>query len=370
MTRWSYGEWFPYVPVAERRKMAAREMEKLRKKGHPVAPVILEGRTIARTFWGKAWCDNLENYHDYENRLPRGRTYVRNGSVIDLQISALDIKALVSGSSIYKVTVTIKALAPTLWRAICKDCAGGIDSLVELLQGRFSKGVMERICRQDRGLFPKPSEIRFSCTCPDGASMCKHVAAVLYGVGARFDEKPELLFRLRAVDESDLVADLDRPLPFSNRPLESGKVLETDDISALFGLDMEGAGGTMAAPGTAPATSEPVNRTGRKRAGTKAAEQKKVEESRPATAASDADTGIARWSPARNTRSAQRAPQSRSAGKATKTKRSGEPAERTPPPSSGRAIRSASREAKDTAKRKTSKPEIELTPDGFVKWWK
>jgi uncharacterized Zn finger protein len=350
--------------------MAAREMEKLRKKGHPVAPIILEGRTIATTFWGKAWCDNLESYRDYENRLERGRAYVRNGSVIDLQISALDVKAMVSGSSIYKVTITIKALPPALWRAICKDCAGGIDSLVELLQGRFSKGVMERICRQDRGLFPKPSEIRFSCTCPDGASMCKHVAAVLYGVGARFDEKPELLFRLRAVDENDLVADLDGALPFSNRPLDAGKVLETDDISALFGLDMEETGDAVAAAGTAPATSEPVDRTGRKRAGTKAAGQKKVAGSRLATAATDADPGIAQPSTVPNTRSAKRTSNSRSAGKATKTTRSGEPTERTTPLSCGRTTRTASRRAKDTAKRKTSKPEIELTPDGFVKWWK
>src|SRR5215210_4358833 len=243
MAPWFDEAWPAYVPVAERRKQAAREMEKLRKKGHPVSPVILEGRTIARTFWGKAWCDNLESYRDYDNRLPRGRSYLRHGAVIDLQISTLEIKALVSGSSIYKVTVVIKPLAPTVWRWICEDCAGGIDSLVELLQGRFSKGVMERICRQGRGLFPTPSEIRFSCTCPDGASMCKHVAAALYGVGARLDEAPELLFQLRAVDEKDLVADLDTVLPVSNRPLDIGKVLETEDISALFGLDMAEIGG-------------------------------------------------------------------------------------------------------------------------------
>ena len=180
MARGYGGGWAPYVPVAQRRKKAEREVEKLRKKGHPVAPVTIEGRTIARTFWGEAWCDNLESYGDYETRLPRGRTYVRNGAVVDLQISPLEIKAVVSGSSIYKVTVTIKGLAPILWKSICKECADGIDSLIELLQGRFSKGVMERICRQDRGLFPRPSEIRFSCTCPDGAQMCKHVAAVLY----------------------------------------------------------------------------------------------------------------------------------------------------------------------------------------------
>jgi len=268
MARGYGGGWAPYVPVAQRRKMAEREVEKLRKKGHPVAPVTIEGRTIARTFWGKAWCDNLESYGDYETRLPRGRTYVRNGAVVDLQISPLEIKAMVSGSLIYKVTVTIKGLAPTLWNSICKECAGGIDSLVELLQGRFSKGVMERICRQDRGLFPRPSEIRFSCSCPDGARMCKHVAAVLYGVGARLDESPELLFRLRAVDENDLVAGLDAATPFSNQPPDAGQILETDDLSALFGLDMEDAGGAPAAHGAAPEAPEPANQSVRKRPGT------------------------------------------------------------------------------------------------------
>ena len=120
-----------------------------------------------------------------------------------------EVKAMVSGSSIYTVTVSIEAVPKAQWRSICRDCAGGIDSLVELLQGRFSGAVMERLCRQGNGLFPEPSEIRFSCSCPDSASMCKHVAAVLYGVGSRLDEEPELLFRLRCVDERDLMADLD-----------------------------------------------------------------------------------------------------------------------------------------------------------------
>jgi uncharacterized Zn finger protein len=233
-----YGGWAPYVRVAERRKKAAREVAKLRKKGHLVAPVVIEGRKITTTFWGKAWCDNLESYHDFENRLPRGRTYLRNGSVIDLQITPLEVRALVSGSSVYNISVGIAAVPKAQWKSICKDCAGSIDSLVELLQGLFSKGVMERLCRQDKGLFPRPSEIDFSCSCPDYASMCKHIAAVLYGIGSRLDEKPELLFHLRAVDENDLVAHIDTVLPLAKNGPDAGKVLESDDISALFGLDM------------------------------------------------------------------------------------------------------------------------------------
>lgn len=233
-----YGGWAPYVSVAERRRKAAREVEKLRKKGHRVAPVVIEGRKIATTFWGKAWCDNLESYHDFESRLPRGRTYVRNGSVVDLQISPLKVRAMVSGSSTYQVSVGIAAVPKARWQTICGDCAGGIDSLVELLQGRFSKGVMERLCRQDKGLFPTPSEIEFSCSCPDFASMCKHVAAALYGVGSRLDEKPELLFHLRAVDENDLVAHIGTAQPLGKQGPDAGKMLESDDMSALFGLDM------------------------------------------------------------------------------------------------------------------------------------
>jgi len=240
--------WAPYVPVEVRRRKAAAAMAKLSKSGHPVAPVTIEGRVIARTFWGKAWCDNLEGYHDFENRLPRGRTYVRNGSVVDLQIAPREVTATVSGSSLYQVKVSIEDVPSKQWKSICSDCTGGIDSLVELLQGRFAKGVMERICRQADGLFPKPKEIRFSCSCPDYASMCKHVAAVLYGVGARLDAQPELLFRLRAVDESELVARIDSSAALSRSAPQSDKVLEEADLSALFGLDMEAPSATPESP--------------------------------------------------------------------------------------------------------------------------
>jgi uncharacterized Zn finger protein len=234
---WNWG-WRPYVSVAERRQQGLREVEKLRKKGVPVSPLIVEGRVIAKTFWGKAWCDNLERYSDYENRLPRGRTYVRNGSVIDLQIAGGEIKALVSGSDIYKVGIKVTPVTKARWRSICEDCAGAIDSLVELLQGRFSKGVMERICQRGAGLFPSPTEIKLSCSCPDWADMCKHVAAVLYGIGARLDHQPELLFRLHGVDEHELIANAGSVLPLTKKGPASAKVLAGEDLSELFGLDI------------------------------------------------------------------------------------------------------------------------------------
>src|SRR2546425_2358116 len=230
------GFWRPYVPVWKRRQAAERKAKELARKGHPVEPVEIEGREIAQTFWGRSWCENLERYSDFENRLPRGRTYVRNGSVIDLQIAPGEIKALVSGSEIYKVKVRVAPVAKARWESICKDCAGAIDSLIELLQGRFSKGVMERVCQQKTGLFPSPDEIQLSCSCPDWADMCKHVAAVLYGIGARLDQQPDLLFRLHDVDEKELIAGAGQALPLAKKAPAAKRVLGGEDLSALFGL--------------------------------------------------------------------------------------------------------------------------------------
>ncbi|SCK08449.1 Uncharacterized conserved protein, contains Zn finger domain [Variovorax sp. HW608] len=234
---YEYG-WKPYVSVAERRRKAERELAKLRKKGYNAAPVVLQGRKLATTFWGKAWGDNLESYSDFANRLPRGRTYVRNGSVVDLQVDGGEVRAMVMGSELYEVTVNVSPLPKARWNSICKDCSGSIDSLVDLLQGRLAKAVMERVCQQKTGLFPAPAEIKLSCSCPDWASMCKHVAAVLYGIGARLDAQPALVFKLRAVDEGELIASAAKGRTLGTTVPVSAKVLEGDDLSALFGLEM------------------------------------------------------------------------------------------------------------------------------------
>jgi uncharacterized Zn finger protein len=254
-----YG-WRPYVSVAERRRKAMREIEKRTKKGHAISPVIIDGRTIVKTFWGKSWCENLERYSDYANRLPRGRSYVRNGSVVDLQIQPGSIQALVSGSELYEITLKIAPVGKQRWKSICEDCAGAIDSLVELLQGRFSKGVMERICRQSQGLFPSPAEIKLSCSCPDGAGMCKHVAAVLYGVGVRFDHQPELLFRLREVDEKELIVKAGKALPLTRQAPAARKVLGGEDLSDIFGLDMAQSIGNDAGSAKKKAVAKPTEK--------------------------------------------------------------------------------------------------------------
>ena len=235
----SYGYWKPYVPVAKRRAQAEKAVTKAKKAGQDMRPVLIEGRAIAKTFWGKAWCDNQEAYSDFENRLPRGRTYVRNGSVIDLKIEPGKVRALVMGSSLYKVEIGITAVPDTHWKALAKECTGSIASLVELLQGKLSKAVMERICQPKTGLFPAPKDIQLACSCPDWATMCKHVAAVLYGVGARLDEQPELLFTLRQVDANDLVTQAAELSVKTRKAPARGKVLDDSQLADVFGIEMD-----------------------------------------------------------------------------------------------------------------------------------
>jgi len=247
----SFYEWRPYVPVAEKRRQAERKLAKLEKRGQSVAPVRIDGRAIAKSFWGKSWCGNLERYSDYESRLPRGRTYVRNGSVIDLQIAKGEIAAMVAGSELYEIKIAIAPVTPARWKSICRDCAGTVDSLVELLQGRLAKGVMDRVCRETDGLFPSPTEIKLSCSCPDWADMCKHVAAVLYGVGARLDANPQLLFVLRDVDENELLASAGQDYALTRAGPDAAKMLDEGDVAALFGLEMD-------EPAHAPPRASPV----------------------------------------------------------------------------------------------------------------
>jgi uncharacterized Zn finger protein len=250
----------PYVPQSARRALAAREAERARAAGHDLQPVVVAGRAIAASFWGKAWCDNLERYLDFANRLPRGRTYVRNGSVIDLRTSRGAIDARVSGSDLYRVEVRIAALAPARWRKLVAECSGAIGSLLELLRGQFSNGVMQVLTKPESGLFPAPKEMQFTCSCPDHARMCKHVAAVLYGIGARLDREPELFFTLRGVDSSDLIAAAASAQGLADNARAQGSELANDDLGAVFGIDLD----TSSAPtvgGPLAAASPAIDRT-------------------------------------------------------------------------------------------------------------
>lgn len=256
---WGRSDYYykPYVSADEKRRRAEKAAVKIFKNGGTPSPVRLEGRAIASSFWGRAWCANLESYSDYSNRMPRGRSYVRNGSVIHLDIRRGGIEALVSGSRLYTVKITIAPVKEERWKALCRECAGGIGSLLELLGGKLSQRVMEIMTRRDFGLFPSPKEIKLDCSCPDWAEMCKHVAAALYGVGARLDEKPELLFLLRHVSHQDLVSDSSAVTALTGTKNDAvHATLSTAEIRDVFGIEMQAEGTADETP--APEPSGPV----------------------------------------------------------------------------------------------------------------
>ncbi len=255
----SWYSFKPYVSVAERRRIGAQTVRKLAKQGKTLSPVQPEGRKIATTFWGKAWCDNLEAYSDYANRLPRGRSYLTNGSVLDLQISTGKVKAMVQGSELYTIEIKIDALSQTRWAQFKKAAAGKVTNLLDLLQGKLSKEILADIAAKGAGLFPSPREIHLDCSCPDWADMCKHVAAVLYGVGTRLDSKPELFFTLRGVDGQELIsaasANAVAPLASEAKP----SALADTDLSELFGVEIDD--GTSLGESTAKGKRKPVAKT-------------------------------------------------------------------------------------------------------------
>jgi len=228
------GSWGVYVPVRNRIAQAKKKMQMLQKKGQKIEPICIEGRKIAHKFWGIKWCEHLESFADYANRLPRGRTYVRNGSVCHLRVQESICEAFVSGSSVYTVTVNITKLGQDKWRAIKDRCSGKIGSMLELLQGKLSTHVMQVVADHREGLFPRANEIQYTCSCPDWAGMCKHVAAVLYGIGSRLDQQPELLFTLRGVNPSELVST-----QLNLETTTATDQIDASDLGALFGIDLE-----------------------------------------------------------------------------------------------------------------------------------
>ncbi|MCL2001699.1 MAG: SWIM zinc finger family protein [Planctomycetes bacterium] len=248
MAWWGGGGYWPeYVPVATRIARAKKAAEKLRKKGVEIQPVELAGKKIASSFWGKGWCDHMDSFHDYENRLPRGRSYVRNGSVVHLDVSKGKITAMVAGTEVYRVEIKVELFPKTCWDWIKDQCAGRISSLMDLLKGRLSDGVMQVVANRDKGLFPGPREIKMRCSCPDIADMCKHIAAVFYGIGARLDSRPELLFLLRGVDHADLATG-----GGVDAVIDKGRGAEGElagaDLAEVFGIELAETGASGAEP--------------------------------------------------------------------------------------------------------------------------
>ncbi len=255
-----YGDYPPYVSVAEKRAKAEKKIKQLRKKNPDLRPVILKGRSLARTWWGKSWNENLERYADYSNRIERGRSYVRHMAVLDLQIVAGKVTALVQGSrgKPYQVKITIDKMPQHNWNKIKLECQSKLSSLPDLLAGKFPKDLQEMLMLQGKGLFPTPSQISFDCNCPDWADMCKHIAAVLYGIGARLDEEPALFFTLRQMDVQDLIGQAvhDKTASILKGKKKSGtKIIAADKLADVFGIDIADFDVTM------PTKTQPTVKT-------------------------------------------------------------------------------------------------------------
>jgi uncharacterized Zn finger protein len=232
--------WHAYEEARERKAELESEIKRRRARGEVFESLeVPQGsRKLTKSFWGKAWNEQLELHQEYEFRLPRGRSYLRQGNVYNLTIEPGLISATVAGASLYDVVVRITPLEQETWDGIKQDCLGQVASLLDLLAGKLGDGVLRAIIDPERGLFPKPKEIRFSCSCPDWADMCKHVAAVLYGVGVRLDSAPDLFFVLRSVDPSELLTTTAQNALSIEQPADSA--LAGEDLSALFGIDLLG----------------------------------------------------------------------------------------------------------------------------------
>lgn len=243
---WGYMGFPRYVSKAEKMRKAEKARKTLQKKGMSLEPITLSGRAIAKSWWGKAWIDNLERYSDYENRLPRGRSYVRSGAVLDLRVFPGTINALVAGSrsTPYKVAVSITALGKKRLTTLQEKSRSSLDSLQLLLNGEFPADLKNNFFKQGSGLFPEPNEIKLNCSCPDWAEMCKHVAAALYGVAARLDEKPELFFLLRGIDINSFIgkAIADEGKKIAKKAAKKTArtlSLDTTQTETLFGISLE-----------------------------------------------------------------------------------------------------------------------------------
>lgn len=234
--------WYDY-PRYTSHKVTKEDTEKaiakLRKKHPDIAPVIITGKSIASSWWAKSWNNNLERYADYSNRIGRGKSYVKSGAVLDLKIEKSTVTALVQGSRAkpYEITVKIDPLSEKVWKKILNVCNHKIDSMEALTEGRFPKELTELFTSPDTNLFPSPKEIHFSCSCPDWASMCKHVAAVLYGIGTRFDEDPLLFFKLRDIDFTLLLKkSIEQKMEsmLKNAGKKSPRALKDEEVDRLF----------------------------------------------------------------------------------------------------------------------------------------
>ncbi len=200
-------------------------------------PVTVKShRKICQNYWGEAWCRYVSVYDDYGYRLGPGRSYVRAGAVVHLEIEQGKVSAKVLGSSLYEVEIDVSPLDKDSLKEMLSDEVTGISSMVDLLEGKIPDSMSQSLLCPEGGLFPQSTDIKFSCTCTDYATMCKHVGATLYGIGVRFDEDPHLFFHLRGVDPRILVQK-----GVAENSLQESNSENHQELGELFGIDWEGS---------------------------------------------------------------------------------------------------------------------------------
>jgi uncharacterized Zn finger protein len=234
---WGYG-YYSKPSVASQQKQAEKRKKQLEKKLGELQSIVIQGGKIAKTWWGIAWNKNLESYADFENRIGRGRSYCKNGFILDLRVAEGEITAQVSGSSIYEVMIKIDKLSEKKWGKICAACAKRVENIGALVEGKFPQELADVFMKQGEGLFPTPREIHMYCDCPDIARLCKHIAAALYGVGARLDSDPLLFFKLRGVDPGELIKkSIEEKMQslLVNAGKKSKRVIADGDVERIFG---------------------------------------------------------------------------------------------------------------------------------------
>ena len=226
-----------YTTVASLKARAARATKTL-KDAEPVIPHP-HTRKMCLTWWGQEWCNNLESYADYRSRLERGRRYVRSNTVVDLKIFANQVKAKVQGTDLYEVTVDFAKPKPADIEKIKKLTGNRIANVEMLLKGNFPDELKELFTQNKPGLFPTPEEIKFDCDCLDWADMCKHVAAVMYGIGIRIDADPLQFFKLRGIDIDEFltqVVDDKVANMLKNIDVKSDRIMKDANVATIFGI--------------------------------------------------------------------------------------------------------------------------------------
>ena len=215
-------------------------VKQLQDEGRVLHPAKADGKKIAKSFWGYSWVRHIESYQDYESRLPRGRSLLRNNAVLDLTITGNQAEALVFDQELYEIRIIMEPVDPAQLKQIQTLCAGKINSLLDLIQGNLSEDILQILSDPEKGLFPRYDEIRFICNCLDDSILCKHAAAVLYGIGPVLDQKPDLFFSLRGIDYSMLFSGIDAE-KITDDPQTSDQTAAFHDIDLekTFGIELD-----------------------------------------------------------------------------------------------------------------------------------